>query len=69
MHTLFLKITREKKFDLTVNKTVIKNIILFMLDIIIYNNVNNLKNLYLKNLKIVFYFLIKEKNFHLNKYY
>jgi hypothetical protein len=40
-----------------------------MLDIIIYNNVNNLKNLYLKNLKIVFYFLIKEKNFHLNKYY
>ena len=48
MHTLILKITREKKFDLTVNKTVIKNIILFMLDIIIYNDVNYLKNLYLK---------------------
>ena len=26
MHTLFLKITREKKFDLTVNKTVIKTL-------------------------------------------
>ena len=70
MHTLFLKITREKKFDLTVNKTVIKNIILFMLDIIIYNDVNHLKNLHSKTQKsFFFYFLIIEKNFHLNKYY
>ncbi len=48
MHTLILKITREKKFDLTVNKKDIKNIILFMLDIIINNDVNYLKHLYLK---------------------